>query len=224
MSLGWRCTSQQGSSPNSGLELTYSKPAAAEARDLNTPTSSRYPVSVASASFINSLCDLLQNRLGNLENMFASFTISAFGPGTGTGTAVKNTVPDTKPEDEDSKEPAPLCHGLLLAIRYCMKELQASGLLAAGPPSDPCPPDICRSVWRPLFNRVLSISLDAFRVALLVVAEAPSDVQFAPAPTAKMRGEYSLPSGSAIAIEPPTTDLAAKVTTQPKSQQHSFPY
>lgn len=183
-------------------------PAAAEVRDLNTPTSTRYPVSVASASFINSLCNLLQNRLGNLENMFASFTLSAFGPGTGP--AEKNSVPDTKPVDEDSKEPAPLCHGLLLAIRYCMKELQASGLLAAGPLSDPCPPDICSSVWRPLFNRVLSISLDAFRVALLVVAEAPSDVQFAPAPTAKMRGEYSLPSGPAV--EPPTTDLAAKVT------------
>lgn len=208
MTLGWQCSSQQGSSPNRGLELTYSMPAAAEACDLNTPTSTRYPVSVASASFINSLCDLLQNRLGNLENMFASFTLSAFGPGTGP--AETNIVPDAKPVDEDSKEPAPLCHGLLLAIRYCMKELQASGLLAAGPPSDPCPPDICSSVWRPLFNRVLSISLDAFRVALLVVAEAPSDVQFAPAPTAKMRGEYSLPSGPII--EPTTTDLAAKVT------------
>lgn len=44
--------------------------------------------------------------------------------------------------------------------------------------------------------RVLSLSLDALRVAMLVVAEAPCDVQFAPAPTAKMRGEYTVREGS----------------------------
>jgi hypothetical protein len=181
-------------------------PAATEAKDLNPPAPSRGSVSAASASFINSLCDLLENRLGNLESMFESFTSSAFGPTT------KNATPeiDAKSEVTSTEEPAPLCHGLLLAIRYCMKELQASCLLNAGSPSDSCSPDICSTVWRPLFKRVLTISLDAFRVALLVVAEAPCDVQFAPAPTAKMRGEYSLPSSTCT--DPATTDLAVKVT------------
>lgn len=207
MTLGWPCSSQNGTSSSRALELFYCMPAATETKDLNTPAPSRGSVSIASASFINSLCDLLENRLGNLESMFESFTSSAFGPTT------KNATPDidnAKSEDASAEEPAPLCHGLLLAIRYCMKELQASCLLTAGSPSDSCLPDICSTVWRPLFKRVLTISLDAFRVALLVVAEAPCDVQFAPAPTAKMRGEYSLPSSTST--DPATTDLAVKVT------------
>lgn len=206
MTLGWQCSSQNGTSSSRALELFYCIPAAAEGQDLNASAPSRGLVSTASASFINSLCDLLENRLGNLESMFESFTSSAFGP------TAKNATPDTdaKLDDASAEKPAPLCHGLLLAIRYCMKELQASSLLTAGSPSDSCTPDICSTVWRPLLKRVLTISLDAFRVALLVVAEAPCDVQFAPAPTAKMRGEYSLPSSTST--DPATTDLAVKVT------------
>ena len=152
--------------------------------------------SLACASFIRSLCDLLRDRLGRLEGLFKSFN-----EGTGDVPIGGSGNEDNDRVDSDSdntQAPEPLCHGLMLALRYCLKELHSSDLLGGTShkgTKHPLIAVIVRTVWRPLVTRVLTLSLDALRVAMLVVAEAPCDVQFAPAPTARMRGEYTLQGG-----------------------------
>jgi hypothetical protein len=206
MSLGWHCGSERNAMSNA-LQLTLSAPTEVVPRASTPPTSGR--VFSASASpgpsrdtavlactfFVTSLCDLLEDRLGNLESLFMSFAVS-----------------DSKAAEklQGAKDPAPLCHGLLLAMRYCITETHSAGLLIAvienGASSDAY---LVSNVWQPVVNRVLTLSLDALRVALLVVAEASCDVQFAPAPTAKMRDEYTLPTSSTGDVR--TTEASAKV-------------
>ena len=215
MSLGWHCGSEKNA-PSNALKLTLSAPAemGSEALILLTPGDAsvasaapsppRESAALACTLFVTSLCDLLEDRLGNLESLFMSFAQDASAP---------SAVPDSKAGEQlegGEKDPAPLCHGLLLAMRYCITEAHSGGLLitvnekVASPGTQPV-----SNVWRPVVNRVLSLSLDALRVALLVVAEASCDVQFAPAPTAKMRDEYTLPTGSAGDLK--TTEASTKV-------------
>ena len=190
LSLGWHCSTEASASTGS-LTLSFSSP---------VNTSSPPPKEAASracSTFVCSLCDLLGDRLGRLEGLFTSFNVIP--------TITKETEKELDSDRvvEDAEAPEPLCHGLMLALRYCLKELHTSELL--GPPvlkelGSVTRAEIVGSVWRPLINRVLSLSLNALRVAMLVVAEAPCDAQFAPAPTAKMRGEYTLPG--AVVEEP----------------------
>ena len=150
--------------------------------------------SLACASFIRSLCDLLCDRLGRLEGLFKSFSEGSGDVPIG----VSGNDEDSRVDSDNAQAPEPLCHGLMLALRYCLKELYSSNLLGGTSPKTTTNPRISvivSTVWRPLVNRVLALSLNALRVAMLVVAEAPCDVQFAPAPTAKMRGEYTLLGG-----------------------------
>jgi hypothetical protein len=219
MSLGWHCGSERNGTSNA-LKLTLSAPAEMAPRASTPPTSgdvfiasaalipSRESAALACTYFVTSLCDLLEDRLGNLESLFMSFAQDTSAP---------FAVPDSKAAEnlQGAKDPAPLCHGLLLAMRYCITETHSAGLLIAvtenDASSDTCP---VSNVWRPVVNRVLSLSLDALRVALLVVAEASCDVQFAPAPTAKMRDEYTLPTSSAGDVR--TTEASAKVRCHSK--------
>lgn len=212
MSLGWHCRSDRNVTSNA-LKLTLSIPAEMDPGDstlpapggdfvASVPAPSKESSALACTLFVTSLCDLLEDRLGNLESLFMSFAQDTSPP---------SAVSDSKAaEVSESKDPAPLCHGLLLAIRYCITDTHSAGLLVVvnecGASSGPHPES---NVWRPVVHRVLTLSLDALRVALLVVAEASCDVQFAPAPTAKMRDEYTLPTGSAGDLR--TTEASAKV-------------
>ena len=202
MSLAWQCSTVRDTSKVLKLTYTSTRPVS----ETKTGSPSKESITAACVSFIDCLCDLLGDRLGNLESLFRSFSEGSHlipqgeeGGEGGGGDIDKAGVSESS--DSDDAEPAPLCHGLLLAIRYCMKELHTSDLIGNRTKKDKehshanTPNSSEGNVWRAVVNRVLSLSLDALRVALLVVAEAPCDVQFAPAPTAKMRGEFALLDG-----------------------------
>ena len=187
-----------------------------------SPPLSRDDASLACGTFISSLCDLLGDRLGHLEGLFGSFKDASAvatvknvdgADCSSEGKSAEKSEEKSEENGDDNETQAPLCHGLMLAMRYCLKELHSSGLLTPGT-SNPTALPIISTVWRPLVNRVLTLSLDALRVAMLVVAEAPCDVQFAPAPTAKLRGEYTL--GSGLVEEGPLVAVKVLVSVVPR--------
>jgi hypothetical protein len=173
--------------------------------------------STAGASFIKSLCELLEARLGSLEYIFDSFQKG--GCETWTVREGEEGAREIRDKDVDEIEgegyvekgreeerPPPLCHGLMLALRYCIQEVHTTGLLnpsmkyhknhnhphanamtdSSATFSLPSPSSLVSSLWCPLVKRILTLSLNALRIAMLVVAEAPYDNQFAPAPTVAM--------------------------------------
>ena len=213
MSLAWPCSTVRDTA--NVLKLTYTT-ATEQVSETQTGNVTKQSITRACVSFIECLCDLLGDRLGNLESLFRSFSEGSVLIPIGDGSDV-DMARGKEASGSDDGEPAPLCHGLLLAIRYCMKELHTSDLIGSRTKRDKEHSHANNqnsgegNVWRTVVDRVLSLSLDALRVALLVVAEAPCDVQFAPAPTAKMRGEFALLDSQAA--ETPC-EIAAKVYNQ----------
>ena len=91
-------------------------------------------------SYLTTLCDLLHQRLASLAGLFQSVqggggdcdSGSTSGTGTGgagasagTGTGSDGTGNEGSASD-DRLTNAPLCHGVLLAIRYCLIDLHST--------------------------------------------------------------------------------------------------
>jgi hypothetical protein len=105
------------------------------------------------AKFLNTLSDTLELRLATLDNLLLQVN------------DINNINSLNIPHDE--RETTPLCHGLLMAIRYCLEVASENKILVS-------------SVWPPLIRRLLHLATESLRVAMTVVAEAPSDAPFAP--------------------------------------------
>lgn len=107
----------------------------------------------------------------------------------------ENEEKQEKNERVVGEETAPLCHGLMLALRYCLKELHTAGLLTStttttisaltpinclnhkNESQNPTEKrreegsnqmnniDVILSIWQPLIKRVLALSLHALSVS-----------------------------------------------------------
>lgn len=87
----------------------------------------------------------------------------------------------------------PLCHGLLLALRYTLKDIQGYALLDSSldlfhSSSHPFSElDLLVSLnWKHVISAIFAFGLDGLNAGLEVVAEAPSDRYFAPTPIAAL--------------------------------------
>ncbi len=104
--------------------------------------------------FLNQLCTLLETKLDILDNIFASFNLFTID------------IPSIKVET--------FCHGLIMALRYCIEECVNSKLLEV----KSCTTVI--TIWKQLFQRVQKISSFALSTGMRIVAESPFDSTFAP--------------------------------------------
>jgi hypothetical protein len=115
------------------------------------------------AAFINNMSSLLENRRHSLEIILLSLEHN-----------------DITVEIEDKT--APLCHGLMMALKFCLNEARSSGLFELKNVTD---------IWQPVVNRVLDVCIKSLQTSLTVVAEAATDVSFAPiTPGNIMSGSY----------------------------------
>jgi hypothetical protein len=135
-------------------------------------------------AFVSALCDRWGGALSKLEEVFTAYNLSAllssnqqypYQPVSG-GTTVQDVVPaGTLPAAS-----FPLCHGVLLSIRLCLSEShKARQLDDASSGSASVSPS---TSWRPVVSRIYQYAMQSLKLAMTVVAEAPSDVLFAPVP------------------------------------------
>lgn len=108
---------------------------------------------ITCTKFLNSLSDTLELRLESLDKLLRQ---------------VKdiNDINSSAASVEE-KESTPLCHGLLMAIRYCLEVAADKKMMNS-------------QVWPPLIRRILHLATESLRIAMTVVAESPSDAPFAP--------------------------------------------
>ena len=127
-------------------------------------------------AFVSSLCDRWHSALVKLEEVFTAFTLSEilssnqqypYQTNAAAAPAAESSAVVTS--DPLSTASFPLCHGVLLAIRFCLQESQKSGQLGA-------------ALWRSVIQRIYAYALKSLKLAMTIVAEAPSDVPFAPMP------------------------------------------
>ena len=147
------------------------------------------PKLVASAQggmLVGGLCDLLVERLSSLRGLFRSLSSDS----------IMNA--DVSSEDILSIPNAPTCHGLVLALRYCIEEAEISSLwqfdlggemkaLTINPEGKEAVSDdnnnrkpaaatkaqfaAMRELWQMRVKRVARLALEGFTLALTVVAE-----------------------------------------------------
>lgn len=102
---------------------------------------------------------------------------------------------------EDAAQVFPLCHGLLLATRYCVQEAMDQGFLRdessspQGKEQQKMQSPVCAAAWRYAIRRLNASTHEALRVALTVVAEASTDVAFAPSHAKSGAAKALLPAG-----------------------------
>lgn len=108
-------------------------------------------IEIKCAHFLNYLCDSLQIRIVTLDKLLKQ---------------VDDILNLEKLHLYSEGDPA-LCHGILMAIRYCLDVAYENKILNC-------------EVWHPLIHRILSLSTESLHLAMTVVAETPSDVPFAP--------------------------------------------
>lgn len=138
-------------------------------------STSRLVASAQGGMLIGGLCDLLADRLAELKTFLAS---CAMGGNEG---ALPEPLAAGETETEVSKA-APMCHGLVLALRYCLEEADAAGLWkdsSGDKGSKDKATDIgqwtaMRELWELRVHRVLRLALQGFKLALTVVAEDDS--------------------------------------------------
>eukprot|EP01038_Epipyxis_sp_PR26KG_P010809 gene10809-14510_t len=133
--------------------------------------------SLVSVIFIVDLCLVLENRLYNLTKLFTLFNSES----------LLNNLPSS---GNDTMENFDLCHGLLLAIRLCVQQSNSSGLLGTESLSYNDGSKIV-NVWQSVITHVLDASMRCLSTAMTVVAEATSDVPFAPIPFKENTAESS---------------------------------
>lgn len=145
------------------------------------------PRATETSAFISRLCDILDSRLGELSAVFDALSATSQGRYPG--------------ESGPSLPPLPsmLSHGLILALKYCLEDVNSNGLIVALPPQAPengrprkqlkkkqspstTAPDAVD--WSGIVRRVMNLALNSLQTALQVVAETPMDNYFAPVPKA----------------------------------------
>jgi hypothetical protein len=139
--------------------------------------------------FVSSLCDRWNAALTKLGEVFSAYNMSALlssnqqYPYQSSGTAAEAASSAAMPSAS-----FPLCHGLLLALRFCLMESQKAGVLEGDK----------IAFWRPIVARIYAYAMQSLNLAMTIVAEAPSDVPFAPAPISS-KGPVNPASAAAVA-------------------------
>jgi hypothetical protein len=144
--------------------------------------------------FVSSLCDRWNAALTKLDEVFSAYNMSALlssnqqYPYQSSGAAAEAAAgSDASPVAMPSAS-FPLCHGLLLALRFCLMESQKAGVLEGDK----------IAFWRPIVARIYAYALQSLNLAMTIVAEAPSDVPFAPVPISS-KGPVNPASAAAVA-------------------------
>lgn len=122
--------------------------------------------------FVLQLCGLIHARLTRLEKLFEDMNVRAvLASGGGGGGRIDQAVDSSGGEGSIQSEESviPYCHGLLLALRYCLQAAKNTGHLSGE-----------LQLWASLAEIVFRASMKALSVAMTVVAESASDVPFAP--------------------------------------------
>jgi len=109
---------------------------------------------VVPIEFLNHLCNLLETKVDILDKLFSRYN------------STTTETPSIKVET--------FCHGLIMALRYCIEECANSKLLEV----KTCKREII--VWKRLFERIQKISTSALNTGMKIVAETPFDTTFAP--------------------------------------------
>ena len=113
---------------------------------------------------VGGLCDLLSSRTAHLSEIL-SIMPSKSESGGGA------------PQISTSSAPAPMCHGIVLALRYCLEEIDTIGLLREDGTSQTAQQGTrgqwaaMRELWDNRAKRALALAHAGFRLALTVVAE-----------------------------------------------------
>ena len=106
----------------------------------NTSTAPSEQVSAAWGSYLSTLCDLLHQRLSSLAGLFQSVQGAQINDESGVDARTVGSGNDSNGgaaiggggsgsgggRDDDQLTNTPLCHGVLLAIRYCLIDLHAT--------------------------------------------------------------------------------------------------
>ena len=146
------------------------------------------PKAVASTQaglLMGGLCDVLAKRIADLKEILGSTVVK--------GDTAKSSASPKSPTD--SPKAAPMCHGLVLAIRYSLEEIDAVGILrddVAQIPSQSLQQGsrgqwaAMRELWDNRVGRAVGLALSGFRVALTVVAEDVPDEPESPGAEAQV--------------------------------------
>jgi hypothetical protein len=105
--------------------------------------------------FFGNMLSMLETRLDKINLLFSQI----------------DQVNRDRGDDVDDSAGIPLCHGLLLGLRYCMSSVAKSVKSCVGAQLD---------AWCKLLKRSMLLAFRAMHLGVSVVAEAPSDVEFAP--------------------------------------------
>lgn len=153
------------------------------------PTNENTSIQVETNQYINTLCDLLDNRLGDLSVVFNALSNYS---GSTEGTNSLNIIPPM---------PSMLSHGLTLALRYCIEDLNAYGVLDHQLKDKKSDKSQQKSKdrknmnklielsttstnvdWSATIRRIMNLALHGLETSLQIVAETPVDNFFAPVP------------------------------------------
>lgn len=126
-------------------------------------------------AFISALCDRWGSALGKLEEVFTAYNMSALLSSGQQYPFQPISSDSSAPSTTAAQLPAanfPLCHGVLQSIRFCLTESHKTRQMDSAAPG----------TWRPVAARIYQYAMQSLKLAMTVVAEAPSDVLFAPVP------------------------------------------
>ena len=132
--------------------------------------------------FISALCDRWFTTLSTLEKVFSAYNMSALLSSNQQYPYRPLTAGAEAESPSSAAQPPtnfPLCHGLLLAIRFCLMESQKAGAFEGAFEASGSQKSL---FWQPVIARIYQYALQSLKLAMTVVAEAPSDVPFAPVP------------------------------------------
>jgi len=75
-----------------------------------------------------------------------------------------------------------LCHGLLNALRCCVEDCKSHGIfeVVGSELGGKSPGRDTTHFWKPLFDQIAKLSLKSLHTAMIVIAEASTDIPFAP--------------------------------------------
>lgn len=197
LQLKWKIVDLKSNIDNNDLKIEDINIDQVTRYQLIPPTNDNTSPQTETNHYINVLCDLLDNRLGDLSTVFNALSNYA-GPTEGEGNSL-NVIPPM---------PSMLSHGLTLTLRYCIEDLNTSGILNSNSnnnnnnqskdkkhnKSQQKSKDkknsnktiegssLVNVDWSTTIKRVMNLALHGLETSLQIVAETPVDNFFAPVP------------------------------------------
>lgn len=130
--------------------------------------------------FFDSMLNEINGRVESLRYVYERVQNLILTAHVGGGSPAAATSEILSIEQEPLVADNIICHGWLSALRHCVVEASTSQ-----------PSVSSGEAWRNTITKCAMTALSAFRAALIVVAETPSDVAFAPIPYDSDEGNAS---------------------------------